>query len=164
MAGGGMLEREVVTMFPPMPAKLPLVITKSRDVVEFIMSMDMAEHDPSGPVALAWRWALTGQGPTPITLMDWSNGPPSRQDIAWQIECPDEWHGQVPWDEVRAARSVLWWLTSGPGDEIPSDLLPIHPTTAAENGPGTATMIGVYPGQGPSPDQWARPRQNRHTR
>jgi hypothetical protein len=159
-----MLEREVVTMFPQIPAKLPPVITKGHDMVEFIMSMDMAEHDPSGPVALAWRWALTGQGPTPITLMDWSNGPPSRQDIAWQVECPDEWHGQVPWDEVRAARSVLWWLTSGPGDEIPSDLLPIHPTTAAESGPGTATMTGVYPGQGRPPDQWARPRQNRHTR
>jgi hypothetical protein len=75
-------------------------------------------------VALAWRWALTGDGPTPITLMDWHKGPPTRQDMEWQIDCPDEWRGRVPWDEVRAARGVLWWLTSAPADEVPSDLRP----------------------------------------
>ena len=99
-------------MFPQIPPRLPPAITKSHDVAEVVMARDMQEHDPSGPVALAWQWALTGQGPTPITLMDWNTGLPSRQDMAWQIECPDEWRGQVPWDEIRAARSVLWWLTS----------------------------------------------------
>jgi hypothetical protein len=121
-------------MFPQIPAKLPPAITKSHDVADFIMSRDMQEHDPAGPVALAWRWALTGQGPTPITLMDWDTGPPSRLDMQWQIECPDEWQGRIPWDEIRAARGVLWWLTSGQEDEVPSDLLPIEPATAAEEG------------------------------
>jgi hypothetical protein len=55
-------------MFPQIPAKLPPAITKSHDVAEFIMSRDMQDHDPAGPVALAWGWALTGQGLTPITL------------------------------------------------------------------------------------------------
>jgi hypothetical protein len=119
-----MLESEVVAMFPQIPAKLPPAITKSRDVAELIMSRDMAEHDATGPVALAWRWALTGEGPTPITLRDWDKGPPTRQDMEWQIECPDEWQGRATWDDVRAARSVLWWLTSNPGDEIPPDLIP----------------------------------------
>src|SRR5207344_2670786 len=90
-----MLESEVLRMFPQIPAKLPLAVTKSHDVAELIMSRDMAEHDPSGPVALAWRWALTGEGPTPITLMEWDKGPPTRQDMEWQIECPDEWQGQA---------------------------------------------------------------------
>jgi hypothetical protein len=119
-------------MFPQVPAKLPPAITKSRDVAELIMSRDMAEHDATGPVALAWRWALTGEGPTPITLMDWDKGPPTRQDMEWQIECPDEWQGRATWDDVRAARSVLWWLTSSPGDEIPPDLIPSSRLPAAE--------------------------------
>lgn len=127
-----MLDSEVTTMHPQFPAELPPAITKSRDVAEFIMSSDIEEHGPSGPVALAWRWALTGQGPTPIALMDWTMGPPSRQDVQWQIECPDEWGGRVPWDEIRAARSVLWWLTSGPNDDVPSDLLPIGSIANAE--------------------------------
>jgi len=111
-------------MFPQVPAKLPPAITKGHDVAEFIMSRDMSEHDPSGPVALAWRWVLTGEGPTPITLIDWHKGPPTRQDIQWQIDCPDEWRGRVPCDEIRAARSRLWWLTSNPEDGVPSNLLP----------------------------------------
>jgi hypothetical protein len=111
-------------MFPQIPAKLPPAITKGHDVAEFVMFRDMTEHDPHGPVALAWRWALTGEGPTPITLTDWDKGPPTRQDLEWQIECPDEWQGRATWDEIRAARSVLWWLTSHPGDKVPSDLLP----------------------------------------
>lgn len=113
-------------MFLQIPAKLPPAITKSHDVAEFIMSRDIEEHGVSGPVTLAWQWALTGEGPTPITLMDWNADPPSRQGIQRQIECPDEWRGQVPWDEIRAARGVLWWLISGPSDEIPADLLPIE--------------------------------------
>src|SRR4029450_13868753 len=119
-----MLESEVVTMFPQIPAKLPPAITKSRDVAELIMSRDMAEHDATGAVALAWRWALTGEGPTPITLRDWDKGPPTRRDMEWQIECPDEWQGRATWDDARAARSVLWGLTSNPGYEIPPDLIP----------------------------------------
>jgi hypothetical protein len=62
-------------MFPQIPAKLPPAITKSHDVAEFIMSRDRHEHDPAEPVTLAWRWALTGQGPPPITLMHWNTGP-----------------------------------------------------------------------------------------
>lgn len=91
------------------------------------MARDMQEHDPSGPVALTWQWALTGQGPAPIALMDWNTGPPSRQDIEWQIECPDEWRGQVPWDEIHAARSVLWWLSSDRRDQVPPICFPSIP-------------------------------------
>jgi hypothetical protein len=119
-------------MFPQIPARLPPAITKSREVAELIMSRDIEQHGVSGPVALAWRWALTGEGPTPITLMDWNIGPPSHQDMEWQIECPDEWNGRVPSDEIRAARGVLWWLTSGPEDQIPSDLLPIESSAAPD--------------------------------
>jgi hypothetical protein len=119
-----MLESKVVTMFPQIPAKLPAAITKSRDLTEFIMSKHMESYSSHGPVALAWRWALTGEGSTPITLTDWHKGPPTRQDMDWQIDCPDEWRGRVPWDEVRAARGVLWWLTSAPDDEAPFELRP----------------------------------------
>ena len=135
-------------MFPQIPAKLPPAITKSHDVTEVVMARDMQEHDPSGPVALAWQWALTGQSPTPITLMGWNTGPPSSQDIEWQIECPDEWQGRVPWDQIRAARGVLWWLTSGPYDEVPTDLLPIEQASAAKDESVTVAMtdIRIAPG------------------
>ena len=91
-------------MFSAGPAKLLAAITKSRDMSEFIMSKHMESYSSRGPVALAWQWALTGRGP--ITVMDWHKGPPTRQDIEWQIDCPDEWRGRAPWDEVRAARGV----------------------------------------------------------
>jgi hypothetical protein len=58
---------------------------------------------------------------------------------------PDEWHGHVPWDEIRAARSLLWWLISAPTTRVPSDLLPVGPTIGAQQGSGTATMTAVYP-------------------
>jgi hypothetical protein len=83
-------------MFPQIPAKLPPAITKSHDVAEVVKARDMQEHDPSGPVALAWQWALTGQGPTPITLMDWNTGPPSRQDIEWQSNAPTNGTDRFP--------------------------------------------------------------------
>jgi hypothetical protein len=41
-----MLDTEVVTMFPQIPATLPPAITKGHDVAEFVMFRDMAEHEP----------------------------------------------------------------------------------------------------------------------
>jgi hypothetical protein len=46
------------------PGTLPPAITISRETAGFCMSDDLENYRTTGPVALAWRWALTGQGPT----------------------------------------------------------------------------------------------------
>lgn len=70
----------------------------------------------------AWRRALAWEGPSPTTLMAWYGVPPSRQDMGCQIECPDEWQGQVTSDEIGTARGVLWFLVTEPEYKIPSHL------------------------------------------
>ena len=55
------------------------------------MGQDMKEFPPTGPVALAWRWALTGEGPTPISLMKWTKGPPSRESMLFESRCLHHW-------------------------------------------------------------------------
>jgi hypothetical protein len=57
-----------------LPAILPPAITVSREVAEMCMSDYLAAYGPSGPAALAWQWALTGQGPTPVSLREWQAG------------------------------------------------------------------------------------------
>jgi hypothetical protein len=45
------------------PATLPPAITVSREVAQLCLADDLVAYGAAGPAALAWRWALTGEGP-----------------------------------------------------------------------------------------------------
>ncbi len=70
------------------PATLPPAITVSREVAAFCRAEDLETYGTSGPAALAWRWALTGQGPTPVSLRGWHEGPPDRETVLDESRWP----------------------------------------------------------------------------
>jgi hypothetical protein len=47
------------------PGTLPPAITISRETTVACLADDLADYGTTGPVALAWQWALTGNGPHP---------------------------------------------------------------------------------------------------
>jgi hypothetical protein len=51
--------------------------TVSREVAASCLAENLETYGTSGPAALAWRWALTGQGPTPVSLRGWHEGRPT---------------------------------------------------------------------------------------
>jgi hypothetical protein len=140
---------EVAPMNPArLPAILPPAITVSREVAEMCMSDDRAAYGPSGPAALAWRWALTGQGPTPVSLREWHAGPPDHDTLLDESRWPysDGWGGRAARAEIDKARFLLWWLTADSQDEIPARF---HHVLAArqivaEHGSVTVTLAEVY--------------------
>ena len=56
------------------PSTLPPAITISRDTAVVCLAADLDDYGASGPVALAWRWALTGNSPTPDRPGDLGQG------------------------------------------------------------------------------------------
>jgi hypothetical protein len=104
------------------PAALPPAITVSREVAEFCLAEDLEAYGTTGPAALAWRWALAGQGPTPVSLREWQQGPPDHDTLLDESRWPygDGWGGRAPQAEIARARFLLWWLTAGPGEAVPA--------------------------------------------
>jgi hypothetical protein len=130
------------------PGSLPPAITISRETASACMADDLEDYGATGPVALAWRWALTGNGPTPIALQEWTQGPPGRDTLLDESSWPyaDGWQGRATWEELRHARFLLWWLTAADGEEAParlraSDLAPSP--IAAEDGSVSVTVSEV---------------------
>jgi hypothetical protein len=127
------------------PDPLPPAITISRETAIACMSDDLQDYGTSGPVALAWQWALTGKGPTPIALEKWEQGPPSHNMLLDESRWPhtDRWQGRAPWEELQHARFLLWWLTAADGEEVPARFRPYHiapEPEAAEHGSVTITI------------------------
>jgi hypothetical protein len=127
------------------PETLPPAITISRDTAVACMTDDLGDYGPSGPVALAWQWALTGNGPTPIALETWTQGPPSHNMLLDESRWPHtgRWQGHARWEELQHARFLLWWLTAADGEQVParfrrSDIAPGPAVT--EHGSVTVTM------------------------
>jgi hypothetical protein len=113
---------EVATMsLAQMPAILPPAITVSREVAEMCLSDDLAAYGTSGPAALAWQWALTGQGPTPVSRREWHAGPPDHDTLLDESRWPygDGWSGRIARAEIDKARFLLWWLTADSHEAIP---------------------------------------------
>ena len=57
------------------PGTLPPAITIRRETAVARLADDLEDYGTTGPVALAWQWALTGNGPTPIALQVWTQEP-----------------------------------------------------------------------------------------
>jgi hypothetical protein len=131
------------------PATLPPAITVSREVAQLCMADDLAAYGTTGPAVLAWRWALTGDGPTPISLREWHRGPPDHDTLLDESRWPygDGWGGRAAQAEIAKARFLLWWLTASPDEEVPARFRRYQSTpgpTAAGDGSVTATLTEVY--------------------
>jgi hypothetical protein len=138
------------------PAALPPEITVSRDLVEFSLADDLETYGPSGPVALAWQWALTGEGPTPVSRRDWQQGAPDHATLLDESRWPygDGWAGQVTGDEIQRARFLLWWLTARPDEEVPARFRRVRHApgpAAVEEGSTSVSITEVYGGHGRRP-------------
>lgn len=114
---------EVTAMTITVPAVLPESITMDRDAAAYFLESDLARWGDDGPVALAWRWALTGEGPRPICGARWDSGLPSRVTIEGESWIESGWGYLATYDEIRVARFTLWRLTAPPGAEVPERLL-----------------------------------------
>jgi hypothetical protein len=134
------------------PETLPPAITISHETAVACLTDDLHDYGPSGPVALAWQWALTGHGPTPIALETWTQGPPSHNMLLDESRWPhtDRWQGHASWEELQHARFLLWWLTAADGQQVPArfrrcDTAP--GPTVAEHGSVTVTMTQPHRGE-----------------
>ncbi len=135
------------------PQTLPPAITISRQTAVACLASDLENYDSSGPVALAWQWALTGKGPTPIALQTWNQGPPSHSMLLDESRWPytSRWQGHASWEELQHARFLLWWLTAADGEQVPARFRPHHiaaEPTATQRGSVTVTMTEVHHGDG----------------
>lgn len=134
------------------PGTLPPAITISRETAVACLADDLADYGTTSPVALAWQWALTGNGPTPIALEQWTQGPPGRDMLLDESYWPyaDGWQGRASWEELQHARFLLWWLTAAEGEEPPARLRTSGTASspvAAEDGSVTVTVSEVRGGQ-----------------
>lgn len=131
-----------------LPAILPSAITVSRQVAEMSMADDLAAYGPSGPAALAWQWALTGRGPTPVSLREWHTGPPDHDTLLDESRWPygDRWGGRAARAEIDKARFLLWWLTADPQEQIPARFNhgPVASQTGTEHGSIAVTLAEGY--------------------
>ncbi len=101
------------------PSVMPEAIEVDRLAAEYFLERDIAEWGDAGPVALAWQWALTGEGPRPICGEPWSDRMPTAADLESETWMESGWSYLASHAEVTAARFVLWWLRAAPDDEVP---------------------------------------------
>ncbi|SRR6266516_2404082 len=131
------------------PATLPSAITVSWEVAQLCLADDLAAYSADGPVAFAWRWALTGEGPTPVSLREWRHGPPDHDTLVDESRWPygHGWGGRTARAEIDRARFLLWWLTASPDEEVPARFGPyqgIHGLATTGHGSVSATLTEVY--------------------
>lgn len=110
----------------PVPDPPPPAITRPRQQVEAVLAQSLAETGEDGRAALAWKWALTGTCPSPVTLSLAPGHPPAREDIWAEADAEPEGSTAPPGvptdfcDQLGESRRILRWLT-GDSDEIPAD-------------------------------------------
>ena len=101
------------------PDPLPHAITPPRTVIEFLVDQDLEEFGGTRLVARTWHWVLHGDGPGPISHMDWSqfdgDGPPSAATFAAESTADEPpLHPPPPWLELNQARYICWLCTAHP--------------------------------------------------
>src|SRR5712691_7400466 len=85
-----------------------------------VLARSLGEQGTAGRTALAWRWALTGSCPSPVTLSAPAGSPPDRAGILAEAAAAAELAGDGadPGGQVLHARFVLRWL-AGDLDAVP---------------------------------------------
>jgi hypothetical protein len=109
------------------PGQLPATITRPRPLIEAVMAQSLREQGPGSRTGAAWRWALTGQGPAPVSDTPGTGQPPGLDEITAEARYGDGtlWKRWPPWRNAfdhdpdrQQARRVLRWVTRA-ADAIP---------------------------------------------
>ena len=100
--------------------ELPEAITRPPARLWSVFARSLGEQGAAGRTALAWRWALTGSCPSPVTLTQAPGRPPAGDEILGEADAPAELArtGIDPGGQVMQARFVLQWL-AGEIDAVP---------------------------------------------
>jgi hypothetical protein len=108
-----------------LPGQLPATVTRPRPLIEAVMAQSLREQGPASRTATAWRWVLTGQGPSPVSGNQGTGRPPGPDDITAEARHGSPPMSWPPWQNAfdrdpdrQQARRVLRWLT-GAADAIP---------------------------------------------
>lgn len=99
---------------------LPAAIAQPAGRLWNVFTRSLGEQGADGRTALAWRWALGGDCPAPVTLAAPPGQPPERQALLAEADAPAELGhpGTDPGGQVLHARFVLRWLV-GDLDALP---------------------------------------------
>lgn len=99
---------------------LPEAIDQTPPTVWSVFARSLGEQGAGGRTALAWRWALTGASPSPVTL----NKPHARAPLRHELVAEADAVAELAQDgadlggQVMHARFVLRWL-AGDLDALP---------------------------------------------
>jgi hypothetical protein len=99
---------------------LPEAIAQRPGRVWNVFARSLGEQGADGRTALAWRWALTGACPSPVSLGAPLQKPPNRSELLSEAGAAAELGtpGSDPGGQVMHARLVLQWL-AGELDAVP---------------------------------------------
>jgi len=100
--------------------QLPEAMTPPPALLWSVLARNLGEQGAAGRTALAWRWALTGAFPSPVTLTTATGRVPSREEILIEAAAPAELARSEsdPGGQVMQARFALEWM-SGKIDALP---------------------------------------------
>ncbi len=92
--------------------RLPDAVGQPPAAVWSVFARSLGEQGADGRTALAWRWALTGTCPSPVTLSQPTGRPPTRPELTAEAAAGAELSGPEadPGGQVMHARFVLQWL------------------------------------------------------
>jgi hypothetical protein len=92
--------------------ELPDTIARTPARFWSVLARSLGEQGAAGRTALAWRWALTGGCPSPVTLTTAVGRPPRRAEILTEASAPAELpaSGLDPGGQVVQARFALEWM------------------------------------------------------
>jgi hypothetical protein len=119
------------------PAAPPETVGMDHDTAVYTLTQRLMQFGASGPVALVWRWVLTGQSPRPVSLLPWIGGAPTEEEIAAEAEAPSGWVGEGA-EQVPHAQDELRWFTYDPYGDA-ADLADYE-----DQGTVTVTFRDVY--------------------
>jgi hypothetical protein len=99
---------------------LPEAASRAPDRLWSVFARSLGEQGAAGRTALAWRWALTGGCPSPVTLTNPADRVPGRRELLAEAEASAELAsaGADPGGQVLHGRLVLRWL-AGDIDALP---------------------------------------------
>jgi hypothetical protein len=100
--------------------ELPEAVVQRPGRIWNVFARSLGEQGADGRTALAWRWALTGACPSPVTLSPPAGRPPGRGELLAEAEAVAELGRPRtdPGGQVMHARFVLQWL-AGELDALP---------------------------------------------